>query len=72
MRLPDLGRGGRPLRIAYGRLFHEANTYSPVRTTLEDFERMHLLEGDALVRATSLRGTELASFMPHAELTGFA
>ena len=72
MRLPDLGRGGRPLRIAYGRLFHEANTYSPVRTTLEDFERMHLLEGDALVKATTLRGTELASFMPHAELTGFA
>jgi microcystin degradation protein MlrC len=67
-----LGRGGRPLRIAYGRLFHEANTYSPVRTTLEDFERMHLLEGDALAKATTLRGTELADFMPHAELTGFA
>jgi microcystin degradation protein MlrC len=66
-----LGRGGRPLRIAYGRLFHEANTYSPVRTTLEDFERMHLLEGDALAAATTLRGTELADFMPHAELTGF-
>jgi microcystin degradation protein MlrC len=61
----------RPLRIAYGRLFHEANAYSPARTTLEDFERMHLLEGDALERATRLRGVELKSFMPHAELTGF-
>jgi microcystin degradation protein MlrC len=66
-----LGRGGRPLRIAYGRIFHEANTYSPVTTEAGDFERMHLLEGAALARAASLRGAELASFMPHAELTGF-
>ena len=58
-------------RIAYGRLFHEANAYSPIPTTLEDFERMHLLSGPALERATTLRGTELKSFMPHAELTGF-
>jgi microcystin degradation protein MlrC len=29
------------------------------------------MEGDALARASSLRGSELASFMPHAELTGF-
>ncbi|MBX3191530.1 MAG: M81 family metallopeptidase [Labilithrix sp.] len=61
----------RPLRIAYGRLFHEANAYSPVATTLEDFERFHLMSGDALERASSLRGVELKSFMPHAELTGF-
>lgn len=66
-----LGRGGRPLRIAYGRLFHEANTYSPIKTTLEDVERMHLVEGDALAEAASLGGKELAEFMPHAELTGF-
>ena len=66
-----LGRGGRPLRIAYGRIFHEANTYSPLRTEQDDFERMHLVEGEALARAASLRGSELASFMPHAELTGF-
>ena len=61
----------RPIRIAYGRLFHEANAYSPLPTTIEDFERLHLLEGDALERATTLRGVELKSFMPHAELTGF-
>ncbi len=61
----------RPLRIAYGRMFHEANTYSPLETGLEDFERFHLLAGDALDRASSLRGVELKSFMPHAELTGF-
>ncbi|HSO40790.1 MAG TPA: M81 family metallopeptidase [Labilithrix sp.] len=63
--------GQRPLRIAYGRLFHEANAYSPVRTTIEDFERLHLVSGAALERASSLRGVELKSFMPHAELTGF-
>jgi microcystin degradation protein MlrC len=72
VRAPDLGRGGRPLRIGYGRIFHEANAHSPLLTTREDFTRMHHLEGEALARATGLRGSELASFMPHAELTGFA
>ncbi len=66
-----LGRGPRPLRIAYGRLFHEANARSPVLTERADFERMHHLEGEALAQAASLRGVELKSFMPHAELTGF-
>ena len=52
-----LGRGGRPLRIAYGRLFHEANARSPLLTEREDFERMHHLRGRALEEATGLRGT---------------
>ncbi|HRI72492.1 MAG TPA: M81 family metallopeptidase, partial [Polyangium sp.] len=69
--LQKLGRGDRPLRIAYGRIFHEANTYSPVLTTRDDFERMHFVRGADLVRATSLGGTELRSYMPQAELTGF-
>jgi microcystin degradation protein MlrC len=63
--------GGRPLRIAYGRLFHEANAYSPRLTTRADFERMHHLEGEALAEATTLGSPELKAFMPHAELTGF-
>jgi microcystin degradation protein MlrC len=67
----SLGRGGRPLRIAYGRLFHEANARSPLRTERVDFERVHHLAGPLLARATGLLGTELKSFMPHAELTGF-
>jgi len=65
-------RGGRPLRVAYGRLFHEANAYSPRLTTRADFERMHHLEGEALAEATQLDAPELKAFMPHAELTGFA
>ena len=67
----ELGRGPRPLRIAYGRLFHEANARSPLLTEREDFERLHHLEGEALAHASSLSGVELKSFMPHAELTGF-
>ncbi|MFO0614001.1 MAG: M81 family metallopeptidase [Polyangiaceae bacterium] len=66
-----LGRGARPLRIAYGRIFHEANAYSPLTTSREDFERMHALEGERLARATTLRGSEFEGYMPHAELSGF-
>jgi len=66
-----LGRGEKSLRIAYGRIFHEANTYSSVRTTFQDFARMHYVTGQDLAEAASLRGTELKSYMPHAELTGF-
>ena len=71
MRRIELGRGGQPLRIAYGRIFHEANAFSPLRTERADFERLHHLEGEALAQACTLRGVELMSFMPHAELTGF-
>lgn len=71
MKRIQLGRGGQPLRIAYGRIFHEANAFSPLRTERADFERLHHLEGEALAQACTLRGVELMSFMPHAELTGF-
>lgn len=66
-----VGRGARPLRIAYGRIFHEANAFSPLPTTQADFERVHHVEGEQLAEATTLLRTELASFVPHAELTGF-
>jgi microcystin degradation protein MlrC len=71
LRAPRLGREGRPLRIAYGRIFHEANAFSPLVTTREDFDRMHYLSGDALARATTLKGSELEGYLAHAELTGF-
>jgi microcystin degradation protein MlrC len=69
--LPDVGRGGRPLRIAYGRIFHEANTFSPLVTGRDAFDNGLHLAGEALARATTLRGSELPGFFPHAELTGF-
>lgn len=66
-----LGAGGRPLRIAYGRIFHEANAFSPVPTVEADFRRMHFVSGAELARAASLDGAELEGYMPHAELSGF-
>lgn len=66
-----LGRGGRPLRIGFGRIFHEGNAYSPVVTTQENFTNLHYLEEGALAEACSLRGWELRGLFPHAELTGF-
>ena len=68
---PSLCHLGRPLRIAYGRFFHEANTYSPRITDRAAFDNAFFLEGEALARATGLRGSELPGYMPHAELTGF-
>jgi microcystin degradation protein MlrC len=61
----------RPLRIAYGRLCQETNAFSPVLSTLEDFERMHLLEGAALHEATGPRGHEVPGLIKDAELSGF-
>lgn len=66
-----LGRGGRPLRIAYGRIFHEANAYSPLTTGIDAFENDFLLKGPALAEATTMKGSELPGYLPHAELTGF-
>ncbi len=61
----------RALRIAYARVFHEANAFSPLETTREDFERMHYLAGDALAEVTALGRSEIAGYLAHAELTGF-
>jgi len=66
-----LGAGGRPLRIAYARIFHEANAFSPVTTGEADFRRMHFLTGAELAKAASLDSSELEGYMPHAELSGF-
>lgn len=69
--LPHLGRGGRSLRIAYGRIFHEANTFSPLVTGREAFDNALFAAGETLAQRASLGGSELPGFMPHAELTGF-
>ncbi len=72
IRLPGrLGRTGRPLRVAYGRIFHEANAFSPLSTNLGDFERFHLYEGDALAARCPLRSFELKGYLRNAELSGF-
>lgn len=61
----------RRLRIAYGRVFHEANAFSPLLTEREDFERMHAVYDSELAQRASLRGSEIPGYMGHAELTGF-
>jgi len=61
----------RPLRIAYGRISQETNAFSPVDSTLEDFRRSHLLEGEGLRAACSLLGNEAPGWTPVAELSGF-
>ncbi len=67
----SFGRNGRPLRIAYGRVFHEGNAFSTLSTTREHFENFHVHEGETLASKCRLRGKELEGFMPQAELSGF-
>ena len=56
----------RPLRLAYARISQETNALSPLRTELEDFERVHYLEGDALgdrtLRPRKYRGRAPGAF----------
>lgn len=61
-----------PIRIAFARVQQETNTLSPVLTTMADFEKTHLLEGDALLRAIEPDAVEAEGFLRSAELSGFA
>lgn len=58
-------------RIAYARFAQETNALSPVRTTLDDFKRTHLVDGPALLEAVSKKGYEVPGYVRHAELSGF-
>jgi microcystin degradation protein MlrC len=62
---------GDPLRVAYGRISLESNALSPLRTTLQDFERTHLLDSEALARAVEPDAVEAPGFLKNAELSGF-
>ena len=61
----------RPLRIAYGRIAQETNAFSPVTTELEDFERLHLIEGVELHEACGRGREEVRGLIDDAELSGF-
>lgn len=65
------GTKGRPLRIAYARVFHEGNAFSPLPTTQQSFEDFHAYEGRALADKCRLRNHELDGFLREAELSGF-
>lgn len=58
-------------RIAFARLAQESNALSPVTTTLEDFERTHLIGGEALLAACQRGTREVPAFIKNAELSGF-
>ena len=61
----------RKLRIAYGRINQETHAFSPVETTISDFERQLWMEGEALEKACTWLGNEAPGWTPIAELSGF-
>ena len=61
----------KPLRLAYARIAQETNALSPLRTELEDFQRVHYLEGAALGEVCVKGKTEAEGFLKNAELSGF-
>ena len=61
----------KPLRLAYARIAQETNALSPLRTELEDFHRVHYLEGEALAGVCASGKTEAKGFVKNAELSGF-
>lgn len=58
-------------RIAFCRINQETHALSPVLTTLDDFERTHLLDADALLEATHPRRYEVQDLFRNVELSGF-
>ena len=61
----------KPLRLAYARIAQETNALSPLRTELEDFHRVHYLEGEDLSAVCVPGKTEAQGFLKNAELSGF-
>lgn len=59
------------MRLAYGRIAQETNSWSPADTTEADFRRFHWLEGEDLRKATHPGGHEAHGFTKKAELAGF-
>lgn len=57
-------------RIGIARINSETNAFSPEPTRLEDFERFHLLDADALAKATGRLRAELPGLALNAELSG--
>lgn len=58
-------------RIAFARLAQESNALSPVTSTRADFERTHLVRGQALLDACGRKQREVPAFLKNAELSGF-
>ncbi|MFN8672241.1 MAG: M81 family metallopeptidase [Candidatus Sericytochromatia bacterium] len=59
------------IRIAYGRFMQESNSFSPVLTKKEDFERTHLIYGEELANVCEPKNYEVKGFLRNLELSGF-
>jgi microcystin degradation protein MlrC len=51
------------MRIAVGQIFQESNTFSPMPTTLETFESVHLWRGDQLLSEFGDARVEVPAFL---------
>jgi microcystin degradation protein MlrC len=58
------------MRIAVAEIKQEANSFSPVLTTLDTFEAEHLLEGDEILDALAGTETEVRGFVERAHAGG--
>jgi microcystin degradation protein MlrC len=58
-------------RVAFGRINQESNSFSPVRSTLRDFQRVHFAEGAELLARCQPGASEVETWMNDAELSGF-
>lgn len=60
-----------PVRIAFGRLMQENNSFSSVLTTETDFMRCHLAAGPALLKLCETNTWEIDGYLKNMELSGF-
>ena len=59
------------MRIAIGGFFHESNTFCRPLTTLADYERTRLYDGDEMIAPLRNTDTEIGGFLHGAEELGF-
>jgi microcystin degradation protein MlrC len=57
-----------PPRVAVLGLWHETNTYAPHPTTLDDFARFELAEGDEIAAANAGTGSVIGGFLDRDDL----
>lgn len=61
-----------PSRVLIAQFMHETNTFSKLSTTLEDYRRQRLVEGEAIVPHFTGTRNELGGFIDAAKLHGWA
>jgi microcystin degradation protein MlrC len=60
-----------PVRIAFGRLMQENNSFSSVLTTETDFMSCHLVAGQPLLKLCETQTWEIDGYLKNMELSGF-